>query len=291
MTIRRKFHLRLPSRSLVLGERTLVMGVVNVTPDSFFDGGLYLDAKAAVEHALALERAGADIVDIGGESTRPGSAPTPPEVELERVIPVLDGLRGRLKIPISIDTRNALVGEAAVAAGAEILNDISALRHDPRLAQVARRHRVPVILVHMRGTPATMQHGPFARDVVRDVRQGLAAAVHRALRAGLHRSQLLLDPGIGFGKRFEQNYELLARLRDLARTGFPIVVGPSRKTFLGDALDHALPAGRAWGTAAAITAAVLGGAHVVRVHDAAEMVQVARVADRILEFGGTGRPY
>jgi dihydropteroate synthase len=281
MTRRPKFSLPLPSRSLALGERTLVMGIVNVTADSFFDGGQYLDPAAAVQHALDLERAGADIIDIGGESTRPGSTPAPVEVELERVFPVLERLRPRLTIPISIDTRKARVAEAALSAGAELVNDISALQYDPDLAEVARCHRAPVILMHMRGTPRTMQRRPFARDVLADVRSGLAAAVRRALRSGLRRSQLLVDPGIGFGKSSRQNYQLLAHLGELARLGFPIVIGPSRKTFIGDTLDDAPPVGRVWGTAAAVTAAVLGGAHVVRVHDP-EMVQVVRVADQVL---------
>lgn len=284
MARRRKFSLLLASRSLILGERTLVMGIVNVTADSFFDGARYLDPDAAVQHAVELERAGADIVDIGGESTRPGSYPTPAEVELERVFPVIERLRRRLKIPISIDTRKARVAEAALSAGAELVNDVSALRNDPDLAKVARRHRAPVILMHMRGRPRTMQQQPFARHVIADVRSGLAAAIRRALRAGLRRSQLLIDPGIGFGKSTPQNYELLAHLGQLARLGFPIVVGTSRKTFIGETLDGAPPADRVWGTAAAVTAAVLGGAHVVRIHDP-EMVQVVRVADQVLAAG------
>lgn len=282
MIPRRTFRLRLPSETLVLGKRTLLMGVVNVTPDSFSDGGLYLDPKAAVAHALALEHAGADLIDIGGESTRPGARPTPPEMELARVLPVLERLRGRLRVPISVDTRRAQVAEAAAQAGAAMLNDISSLRNDPALARVCRRHRLPLLLMHMRGEPRTMQTGPFARDVMRDVRAGLAAAVRRALRAGLKRSQLLIDPGIGFGKSFAQNFELLARLGELASLRLPIVVGPSRKAFIGHVLGNAPAHQRAWGTAAAVTAAVLGGAHIVRVHDVAEMAQVVRVADNLL---------
>jgi len=267
---------------LTLGERTLVMGVVNVTADSFSDGGRYLAADAAVRHGIELARAGADIVDIGGESTRPGSRPTPVEVELERVIPVLKKLRGRLKVPLSIDTRRASVAEAAAGAGAEILNDTSGLRDDPLLAEVARRHRLAVILMHRRGEPENMQKGPFARDVMKDVRAGLAAYARRAEDAGILRSRIMLDPGIGFGKRFPQNFELLARLADLAELGYPIVVGPSRKGFIGHALGGVPARQRAWGTAAAVTAAILNGAHVVRVHDVAEMAQVARVADELL---------
>jgi dihydropteroate synthase len=286
MSTRRKFRLLLPTRTLALGERTLLMGVVNVTPDSFSDGGLYLEMEAAVRHALALEKAGADILDIGGESTRPGAEPTPPEVELGRVVPVLERLRGRVKIPISIDTRRAEVADTAARAGAEIINDVSALRDDPEMAEVARRHELAVILMHMRGTPKTMQKGPFARNVVRDVRAGLEAAIRRALDGGIERRQLLIDPGIGFGKSFRQNFELLARLWEFAEMSLPIVVGTSRKMFVGSALGGAVVNERVWGTAATVTAAVLGGAHIVRVHDVREMAQVVKVADAMLASGG-----
>jgi dihydropteroate synthase len=279
---RKKFWLRLPSRVLVLGERTLVMGVLNVTPDSFSDGGLHLDPAKAVARALETERAGADILDIGGESTRPGSAAISAADELARVLPVLEGLRGRLKIPISIDTCKARVAAEAIAAGAEVLNDVTALRADPGLAEVARRHRLPVVLMHMRGEPRTMQKGPFARHVVRDVAQGLRAAAARARKAGLAKSQIVLDPGIGFGKSYSQNFELLAHLPELARLGYPLLVGTSRKSFLGHALGGAPEDQRQWGTAATVTASILAGAHIVRVHDVAEMIQVARVTDLVL---------
>jgi len=283
---RRKFRLRLPSRTLILGERTLVVGALNVTPDSFSDGGLYLDTRRAIERAYELERAGADILDVGGESTRPGSEGVTADEELARVLPVLEGLRSRMKIPISIDTQKAAVAEVAVAAGAEIINDVSALRSDAALAEVARRHRLPLVLMHMRGTPRTMQSGPFARDVLRDVVSGLRAALARARKAGLAKTQIILDPGIGFGKSFEQNYELLAHLPKLAALGCPLLVGASRKAFLGATLGRrgaAVPAeARIWGTAATVTASILGGAHIVRVHDVAEMVQVARVTDAVL---------
>ncbi len=286
---RKKFGLRLPSRTLVLGEGTRVMGALNVTPDSFSDAGLYFDRDKAIERALEIERAGADILDIGGESTRPGSAPITTEEELKRVLPVLEGLRGRLSIPISIDTQKAAVAEAAVAAGAEIINDTSALRADRKLAEIARRRHLPLILMHMRGVPRTMQKQPFARDILRDVTAGLRAALARAHKAGLSRRQIVLDPGIGFGKSFEQNYELLAHLPRLAALGCPLLVGPSRKTFIGATLaSHDAPAPplkRIWGTAATIAASILGGVHIVRVHDVAEMVQVARVTDAILRAG------
>jgi len=285
---RKRFRLRLPavaglpSRTLVLGERTLIMGVLNVTPDSFSDGGIYLDADAAVARALEIESAGADILDIGGESTRPGSEAISASEEMRRILPVLEKLRGRLKIPISVDTSKAEVAEAAAYQGAEILNDVTAFRADPRLAEVAQKRKLPLILMHMRGEPRTMQKEPFARDVLRDVSQSLRKAVATARRAGVAKSQIVLDPGIGFGKSAAQNFELLQKLPELARLGFPLLVGASRKGFIGKALGGAPEGARAWGTAAAVAASILGGAHIVRVHDVAEMAQVARVIDAVL---------
>jgi len=265
------------------------MGVLNVTPDSFSDGGDFLDARRAIERALEMERAGADLIDVGGESTRPGSAETPVETELARILPVLEGLRGKLKIPVSVDTRKAQVAEAAIAAGAQIINDVSGLRYDPRLAQVAARLGVPLILMHMRGEPLTMQKKPFARDVMKDVTSGLRVSSKKALAAGVRKSQIILDPGIGFGKSFEQNYELLRKLPELAKLGYPLLVGTSRKGFLSATVardgNAASPAERLWATAATVTASILGGAHVVRVHDVAEMAQVARAADCVLDAG------
>jgi len=278
---RKKFRLRLPSRTLILGERTLLMGVLNVTPDSFSDGGLYFDAGAAVARALEIESAGADILDIGGESTRPGAAGISAEEELARILPVLNKLRGQLAIPISIDTSKATVAEAAAEAGAEIINDVTALRADPRIAEVARRRKLPLILMHMRGTPRTMQQKPFARDVVRDVTDALKKAAATARRAGITKSQIILDPGFGFGKSYDQNFELLARLPELARLGYPLLVGTSRKSFLGRALGGASESDRIWGTTATVAASILQDAHIVRVHDVAEMAQVARVTDVI----------
>jgi dihydropteroate synthase len=289
--LRRKiFRLELPSRILALGNRTLVMGVLNVTPDSFSDGGLYLDAEEAVARALDLERAGADIIDIGGESTRPGSEGTSATEELQRILPVLKQLRGQLKIPISVDTSKAEVAEAAADAGAEILNDVTALRADSRLAEVARRKKLPIILMHMRGEPRFMQKKSFAREVMRDVTTGLRRAVATARGARLRESQIVLDPGIGFGKSPEQNCELLRKLPELARLGFPLLVGPSRKGFIGRILGGVPENERRWGTAATVTASILGGAHIVRVHDVTEMAQVARVADAILGVDGPPRP-
>lgn len=286
MVNRRKFQLRLTSGTLSLGERTLVMGVLNVTPDSFSDGGKFLDPQRAIEQALAMERDGADLLDVGGESTRPGSGGTAVETELSRILPVLQGLRGTLKIPICIDTRKSEVAEAAIAAGAQIINDVSGLKNDPRIAEVAARCGAPLILMHMRGEPRTMQQAPFVRDVMKNVSSGLRASIAVARRAGIRKSQIVVDPGIGFGKSFAQNYELLRRLPEHAKLGYPLLVGTSRKGFLGATLAKdgrpAPPEERIWATAATVAASILGGAHIVRVHDVAEMAQVARVSDFVL---------
>jgi dihydropteroate synthase len=266
------------------------MGVLNVTPDSFSDAGLFLKADAALAQAVAMERAGADIIDVGGESTRPGSLGVSAETELARIVPVIARLRGKIGIPISVDTSKSQVAEAAAEAGAEIVNDVTALGNDPRIAEVARRRKLGLVLMHMRGKPRTMQRSPFARDVLRDVAKGLRHALALARRAGVAKSQIVLDPGIGFGKSYEQNCELLARLPELARLGYPLLVGTSRKSFIGKVLEKSrLCAGsgaeRIWGTAATVAASILQGAHVVRVHDVAEMAQVARVCDAVASAG------
>jgi dihydropteroate synthase len=289
MALRRKFRLKLRSQTLVLGERTLIMGVLNVTPDSFSDGGKYEQPEFAIERALAMERAGADLLDIGGESTRPGSEETSASEELNRILPVLEGLRGWLKIPVSVDTRRSTIAELAICAGAQILNDVSGLRSNARMAEVAAKHGVPLILMHMRGEPRTMQRGPFARDVMCDVALGLRESVAKARKAGVVKSQIILDPGIGFGKSYAQNYELIEKLPRLAVLGYPLLVGTSRKGFLGATLARdgkpAPTEERIWGTVATVTASILGGAHIVRVHDVAEMVQVARVTDCVANPG------
>lgn len=279
---RPKFRLRLPARSLALGQDTLVMGILNVTPDSFSDGGVYLDVDAAAKHALEIEAAGAHIIDIGGESTRPGSTVISAEEEIRRVLPVLERLRGKLTIPISIDTSKSEVAEAAANAGAEILNDVTGLRNDPRLTEIARRKKLGLILMHMRGEPRTMQQKPFAANVIRDVTAGLRRSIATARNAGVAKSQIVIDPGIGFGKSHAQNCEILQRLPELAKLGFPLLLGTSRKSFLGTALKQDPGANRIWGTAATVAASILQGAHIVRVHDVAEMAQVARVADVLL---------
>ena len=285
MPTRKLFRLKLRSGTLLLGEHTLIMGVLNVTPDSFSDGGKFFSLKRAIDGALAMERAGAEILDVGAESTRPGSAGISAAEELQRLLPVLEALRTRLKIPISVDTQKAGVAEIALGVGAALLNDISGLKNDPRIAKVAAKFGVPLILMHMRGTPRTMQKQPFAQNAVKDVIAGLRHSIAIARRASVRKSQIILDPGIGFGKSFQQNYELLAGLPGLGKLGYPLLVGTSRKGFLGATLaSHGKPAppeARIWGTAATVTASILGGAHIVRVHDVAEMAQVAKVTDEI----------
>jgi dihydropteroate synthase len=258
------------------------MGVLNVTPDSFSDGGRYFDPGTAVARALEMETSGADLVDIGGESTRPGSQGVSAAEELRRVLPVIEGLRGKLDIPISIDTSKAEVADKAAAAGAEIVNDVTALRADPRVVEVALRRKMALFLMHMRGDPQTMQRKPFALDVLKDVTAGLRKGIASARRAGIPKSLIVIDPGLGFGKSYEQNFELIADLPKLAQLGFPLLVGPSRKSFLGRAIGGASENERTWGTAAAVAASILQGAHIVRVHGVKEMVQVARVADAVL---------
>jgi len=274
----------------VLGPRTLIMGVLNVTPDSFSDGGKYSRVTDAVRAALSMQRAGADILDIGAESTRPGSTGISAAEELARLLPVLEALRAKLKIPISVDTRKAAVAEIALGAGAEIVNDVSGLQHDARLAEVTARHGAGLVLMHMRGTPETMQKLPFAKNLLRDVMAGLRKSIAAARQAGVRKSRIIIDPGIGFGKSFAQNYELLAKLPELTKLGYPLLVGTSRKGFIGKVLvsgKRKTPPveQRIWGTAATVVVSILNGAHIVRVHDVAEMAQAARVADAVLEAG------
>jgi dihydropteroate synthase len=271
----------LGGRALELGERTFVMAVVNVTPDSFADGGVRFDPDSAIAGALRMAAVGADIVDIGGESTRPGAAPLAADEELRRVTPVLEGLRGRLDAPISIDTYKAVVAERALDLGAAIVNDVGALTLDPALAGVVARRRAALILMHHRGRSDRMYDRAVYVDVAAEVAGELAGRVAEAERAGIARDAILVDPGLGFAKRAEHTFEALTRLPALSSLGRPIVVGPSRKSFLTAALGDRPPAERVWGTAAAVAAAVLLGAHVVRVHDVAAMADVVRVADRI----------
>ena len=278
---RRPFTLELPNGRLVLGERTLVMGVLNVTPDSFSDGGAFETVDAAVERALQLESDGADILDVGGESTRPGAASIDTAEELRRVMPVIRALSGRLRIPISIDTMRSETARAAVDAGAAIINDVSGLRFDAEIAAVAAEAGTGLILMHMRGTPATMQKLPPVENILDDVTANLLESLTLAEERGVDPSRVVTDPGIGFGKTVAQNVEIVARLDAVAALDRPVLIGTSRKSFLG-ALTRRGPADRSHATTASVAAAVLRGAHIVRVHDVAEAVDAARVADAVL---------
>lgn len=317
MTLRPEFQIEIGGRKVALGARTLIMGVLNVTPDSFSDGGGYYDPVRGIEHGVELARQGADWIDVGGESTRPGSQPVSAEEELRRVLPVIRGLRRKLRqVPISIDTTKAEVAEQALDAGANILNDVSGLRFELGVADVARRRRVPLVLMHLRGRPETMQRLPFARDIWRSLKSGFETSIRRALAAGVDRSQLILDPGLGFGKSRRQNYEILAGLEKLQQFRLPLLIGASRKSFVqaivaGEGLDPSRaphPGAPYWpiagthgnasercrntlqrrstlvpiGDAAIVVAAILGGAHIVRVHDPAAILPAVRVADALL---------
>jgi dihydropteroate synthase len=284
--MRRRFTLRLPGGApLALGERTLVMGIVNVTPDSFSDGGRTFDAKAAVTAALRMVDEGADLLDVGGESTRPGAQPVDGGEELRRVLPVIEGLAGRVTVPISIDTYKASVADAALAAGASIVNDISGLRYDPELAGVVARRGAPIVLMHTRGRSRDMYEQAHYHDVVDEVLDELRESIAFAAGAGVPREQMLVDPGIGFAKDATHSFEVLARLAEFADLGRPIVVGASRKSFLNRPIKQAaLTADGEWPTAASVAAAALAGMHVVRVHAVREMAQVVRVADEIQKY-------
>lgn len=278
---RKRFEWKLRDKTLHLGDRTLIMGVLNVTPDSFSDGGKYQDPDRAFARAVELEEQGADLIDVGAESTRPGSARISEAEELRRLVPVLKRLRGKLAVPLSVDTYKASVAEKALELGADAINDPSALTFDADLARKAAQSNAGLILNHMRGTPETWAKLPPLKNAMRTIAMELDASAHRALRAGIDRRQIVIDPGMGFGKRREQNAEILAQLAELARLEFPILAGPSRKHFV--AKDS--PLETEFATAAAVTAAVLHGAHIVRVHDVKSMKAVVEIADEIARNG------
>ena len=300
--MRPRFRWQLRSRSLELGQRTLIMGVVNVTPDSFYDGGSFLDSEKAVEHALRLLDEGADILDVGGESTRPGArvrgeettatgAPKPAvsaEEELQRVMPVLQGvLQARPDAVVSVDTYKAAVARAAIAAGVEIVNDVSALQWDPQMASACAELECGVVLMHTRGKPRQWRSLPPDPNLIALVEHELAKRLQVALEHGIQRSRIVVDPGVGFGKNFEENYPLLAHLGQLHRMGFPLLVGTSRKSFIGRTLGRrtgqdAPPSDRLYGSLAAMVASILLGAHIVRVHDVRPAVEAAAIADQVL---------
>jgi dihydropteroate synthase len=284
----RSWHIR--GRVLPIGERTLIMGILNVTPDSFSDGGQFVTIDTAVAHAEKMIAEGADIIDVGGESTRPGGEPVSIQEEIQRVVPVIEAFAKRTKVPISVDTTKSEVARAALDAGAAIVNDISALRFDFYVADAVARAGAGLVLMHSRGTPATMHRLPPVADIMHEVTHSLRASIKMAERRGVKRESIVIDPGIGFGKSQQQNLELIAKLDQLiaAFPDYPLLIGTSRKSFIGRILadDSGAPApaeDRLHGTLATITAAILHGAHIVRVHDVKSTMETIRVAQAIRE--------
>jgi dihydropteroate synthase len=267
--------------SFDFSKRTYIMGILNVTPDSFSDGGLFSNKSAAIKHALRMVEDGADIIDIGGESTRPCSNPVPPEEELGRTIPVIEAIAREIPIPISIDTYKADVAKMALDAGASIINDISGLRYDPVMAKVVAAYKIPVVVMHIKGNPKDMQKNPRYEALIPEILDYLRGSIRIALEAGIAGNMIVVDPGIGFGKTFEQNLNILHDLREFALLEKPLLIGASRKAFIGKILGGAPPDERREGTAAAVAISILNGADIVRVHDVKEMVKVAKVADAI----------
>lgn len=281
-TARKRYIVPLPGgRALELGERTLIMGILNITPDSFSDGGVHFDPGRAVEAGLRMVEDGADILDVGGESTRPGADPLGEEEELRRVMPVIERLASRTRALISIDTYRSRTAREAVAAGASLINDISGFQYDPSLAVTAGETGAAVVLMHTRGRSREMYELAIYTDAVAEVSRELGDAMRRAESGGVAREAIILDPGFGFAKRAHHSFALLARLDALASLGRPILAGPSRKSFLKQPVGERAPLEREWATAAAVTASVLHGAHIVRVHNVKAMADVVRVADAI----------
>jgi dihydropteroate synthase len=266
-------------RTYDLRERTLIMGILNVTPDSFSDGGKFLAFDSAVGHALRMAEDGADIIDVGGLSTRPGSEPMSEEEEAQRAIPVIEAISNHTDVPVSIDTYRAGVARRALEAGASMINDVSGLGFDPEMADVAAQAGVPVVVMHIKGTPRDMQQNPVYEALIPEIVDYLRGRIRLAAEAGIE--QVIIDPGIGFGKTFDHNLEIIHNLHEFTLMGKPVLVGPSRKAFLGKILGDVPSAERVEGTAAAVSACILNGANIVRVHDVKEMVKVARVADAI----------
>jgi dihydropteroate synthase len=285
---KRAHTLEARGRRFLLGPRTWLMGVINVTPDSFSDGGRYFEAERAIERGLELAAQGADIIDIGGESTRPGSLPVPEDEEMRRVVPVIEALKRRTEALLSVDTTKASVARAALDAGADIVNDTSALRADPDMAGVVARTGAGLVLMHMKGTPLTMQQDPRYDDVLAEIRDFLAERIQAAGAAGIARERIVVDPGIGFGKTYEDNLLLLRRQELFGELERPLLLGFSRKAFLGRIL-HLPPGERLEGTIAAAVVSVARGAHILRVHDVAEVARAVRTAEAILGAAGTGQ--
>jgi len=276
-----KFKIVCRQKVLPLSDKTIIMGIINVTPDSFSDGGQYLDPSCAVEHGLAMFDQGAAIIDVGGESSQPGAQPVEPKEQIKRVIPVISQLSRRSDIIISIDTTSSKVAEAALEAGASIINDISALRFDKKMASLAAKDKVPVVLMHMQGEPYSMQVKPAYKDVVQEVKAFLKQRIEFAVSAGIQREQIIIDPGIGFGKTVEHNLLLMKHLKDFSELAAPILIGPSRKSFIKSVLSIEHPQDRLWGTAAAVAWCAANGAQMVRVHDVPQMAQVIKLTAAI----------
>jgi dihydropteroate synthase len=277
---RTHYAIRCRKRKLILGKRTLLMGVLNVTPDSFSDGGIFFDKKKAVAHGLRMVEDGADMIDVGGESTRPGSKPVEQEEELRRVIPVIESLGKEVEVPISIDTNKAVVAQRAIEAGAQIINDISGLHYEPSLAQVAAREDAPLVLMHIRGTPETMQRAVHYDSLFSDIIRYLKDSIQIAESAGLDPGQIIIDPGIGFGKTVEDNLLILKHLYEFRILGKAILVGTSRKSFIGEILNAEVE-NRLEGTLSSIAVGVLNGAHLIRSHDVLQTKRAIAVADAI----------
>ena len=260
--------------------KTLIMGILNVTPDSFSDGGQFNNSQKAIDYALEMENEGADIIDIGGESTRPGAKPVTIEEELNRVIPVIKGIRKKSNISISVDTYKSNVADEAITAGASIINDISGLRFDKDMIHLVNKLQVPVIVMHMLGNPQNMQNDPLYTDLMKELISFFQERVDLMIANGIMKNNIILDPGIGFGKTVNHNFTIIRELNQIVNLGFPVLVGPSRKSFIGHTLN--LPPGeRIEGTAAAITAAIMNGSRIVRIHDVKEILRVVKITEQI----------
>jgi dihydropteroate synthase len=261
--------------------RTYLMGILNVTPDSFSDGGRYFKKNDALTQALRMEEEGADVIDIGGESTRPGAMKVSAKEEIKRVTPVIEELAKRVKVPISVDTYKSEVADASIKAGASMINDISGLRFDPAMAEVAAEHEVPVVIMHIKGTPKNMQRNPLYTSLISEITDYLREGIIKAKKAGVAEDRIIIDPGIGFGKTLDHNLEIIRRLSEFEGLEKPILLGHSRKSFIGKVLDDVQTGDRVDGTAAVTAIGIVNGANIVRVHDVKEMVSVARIADAI----------
>ncbi len=269
--------------SFDFSKKTRIMGILNVTPDSFSDGGKHFDKDSAIRHAIQMAEDGADIIDIGGESTRPGSDAVDAEEEIKRTMPVIEALAKKISLPISIDTYKSEVSRKALEAGASIVNDISGLRFDPRMPDVIAKYKAPVVIMHIKGAPKNMQQNPEYEALIPEIMDYLRESIAIAVRAGIHEDKIIIDPGIGFGKTLEHNLEIINNLHEFKLLGKPVLIGPSRKSFIGKIFDNAPTDERLEGTAAAVAISILKGADIIRVHDVKYMARVAKISDAILK--------